>query len=86
MNNQKDNSQGNPIDAVLNQDQEPEISRPETVEGVGFGDKLDNLANEPTTTSKEHSLDDLKEMQTPSCMEKDVLGEAVDAIKEDAEG
>ena len=74
-----------PIDDVLNQNQEGEISRPESVEGVGFGNKADDLARRPGSTSQEHSLDDIHEMQTPSCLEEDFLGQAAEnATKRDS--
>jgi hypothetical protein len=58
---------------VLNQNQEGETSRPESVEGVGFGNKADDLAHRPDSTSQEHSLDDTHETLTPSCLEEDFL-------------
>jgi len=89
VSNQNRSSEGkhsNPIDAVLNQNQEGEISRPESVEGVGFGNKGDDLAHRPASTCQEHSLDDTREIQTPSCLEEDFLGQAAqDAMKRNEE-
>lgn len=81
MNNHKGNSQGNhsnPIDAVLNQSQEGELSRPESVEEVGFDRKADDLIHRPHETSEEHSLDDTHETLTPASLETDALGEAAE--------
>jgi hypothetical protein len=68
----------NSIDDVLNQNQEGEISRPESVQGVGFGNKADDLVHKPDSTSHEHSLDDMHEMQTPACLEENALLEAAE--------
>jgi hypothetical protein len=86
VSNQNGNSEGNesnPIDEFLSQEQEGEISRPESVvEGV-FDIKADDLAHRPHETSQEHSLDDTHETLTPDIPETDLLGEATeDAMKE----
>ena len=72
----------NPIDEFLDSDQEGKLSRPESVPGVGFDDKADDLAHDPRRTSQEHSLNDVEERQEPSCLDTDLLGEAAaDATK-----
>jgi hypothetical protein len=77
---------GNSIDEFLNSDQEDELSRPESVPGVGFDNKADDVAHRTNRSSQEHSLDDVHETQTPTCLEKDLLGEAVeDAKKKEGE-
>jgi hypothetical protein len=68
----------NPLDEFLNADQEGKISRPESVPGVGFDDKADDIAHRPRRTSREHSLDDVQERQEPSCLDEDFLGEAAE--------
>ena len=86
MTNQNRNAQSqhaNPIDAFLNQDQEDEISRPESVEEGVFDVNADDLAHRPHDTSEEHSLDDTHETLASSCLETDALAEAAeDATKE----
>lgn len=62
--NDKRNSQDkydNPIDAVLNEHQDGELSRLESVKRVGFDVKANDLAHLPHETSEEHSLDDTHE-------------------------
>lgn len=89
MSDHKCNSQGehvNPIDAVLNQSQEGEISRPESVEEVCFDVKADDLAHQPHTTSQEHSLDDTHETLTQSCFDvNDLIEAASNATKKTEE-
>jgi len=86
QNRSSEDKHSNSIDDVLNQNQEGEISRPESVKRVGFGNKADDLVHTPDSTSQEHALDDIHEMQTPSCLEEDLLGQAVeDAMKGDKE-
>lgn len=89
MNNLSLTAQGvnlNPIDEFLADDREGEISRPESVEEVGFDVKADDLAHRPNSTSQEHSLDDTQKTLTADCIDTDALGEAAeDAIKKTAE-
>jgi hypothetical protein len=76
MSNEKHSSEDtfvNPIDAVLNETQDDEISRPESVEEVGFDVKTDDLAHRPDSTSQEHSLDDTHETLTQACFDRDDL-------------
>ena len=85
MNNRKCNSQdtyANSIDAVLNQSQEGEISRPESVEEGVFEVNADNLAHAPNHASQQHSLDDTHERLTQAHFDKnDLLAVAENATK-----
>lgn len=88
MSSQKSNSEdkhSNPIDDVLNQDQDGKITRPDSIKGVGFGNKADDLAHRPDNTSQEHSLDDTHQLQTPLCLEEDFLGQAAMAAAKKSE-
>ena len=81
MSNQNGNSEGkhsNPIDESLNRDQEGELSRPESVQGVGFENKADDLVHQPSSTSQEHSLDDTHETLTQSCFDQNALLEVAE--------
>jgi hypothetical protein len=86
MTNYKRGSQdehANPIDAVLKQTQDGEISRPESAKEVGFDVNADDLAHQPDSTSQEHSLDDTHETLTQARFDKnDLLEVAEDAMKE----
>jgi hypothetical protein len=78
--------EGSSIDEFLQSDQDDKISRPESVRGVGFDEKADDLAHLPTQTSQEHTLDDVQTRLDASIMEKDFLGEAAgNAMKQDEE-
>ena len=45
----------------------------ESVRGVGFDEKADDLAHRTSRTSQEHAVDDAQLRQEPSCLEKDLL-------------
>lgn len=85
MSNEKRNSKSrhaNSMDVLLNQDQENEISRPESLEEVGFDVKADDLVHQPDSTSQEHSLDDTHETLTqPGFDKNELLAVAEDAMK-----
>ena len=85
MNNRKSispDTKTNSMDTFLNQSQEDEISRPESVEEGIFDVKADDLLHAPNNTSQEHSLDDTHQTLTPACLETEALDEAAeDAIK-----
>jgi hypothetical protein len=87
MTNRKRNSEDthvNPIDAVFNQTQEGDISRPESAKEVGFDVNADDLAHQPDSTSQEHSLDDTHETLTQDRFDKsDLLKVAEHAMKND---
>jgi hypothetical protein len=78
MNDKKkaEGNYGNPIDAVLNEHQDGELSRPESVKRVGFDVKADDLVHLPHNSSEEHSLDDTHKTLTP--LETDALDEALE--------
>jgi len=68
----------NPLDAVLNQAQEGEISRQESVQHNVFDVNADDLAHPPHNTSQEHPLDDTHETLTPALLKTDALDEAAE--------
>lgn len=83
MNNQKSSSEdthANPIDWFLNETQEDEISKQESVQQDAFDVNADDLAHAPKRTSQEHSLDDTHASLTQSSFDKnDLLAAAENA-------
>jgi hypothetical protein len=85
QNRSSEDKHSNPIDVVLNQNQEGEISRPEWIKEGVFDVKADDLVHRPHEASQEHSLDDTHETLTPSCLDENPLIEAVENVMKESE-